>query len=1616
MSLLVSKLEAQVGNEWIDPNADYLKISVISDGFYRIFPSDIQAKGFDVNSIDPRSFKLLRRGKNHSISVVGEQDGAFTGSDYIEFYGFRNDAQDEKKLYLNDYQIHNHYSMYTDTAAYFLTWGGVVGTRIENITPVTQAANTNSVSVDTLDLKTNSYSSGIERVTEIFYSDADLGEGFVGSSFRNATKVSSVYNLNKQPISSSVSKLEILMVGRYEKSRFVDITISNGKESLKFTSNTFSSFNKELFVAELPAGFLTNTLTIDMISTSIDGTSDFLSNAYVKISYGTSTDFSSIKNNFFFNIEANKNISPLYPSSSYSVYLVSDSFNFQQITKPLLVSNDKLVTQKYLFRYSQLFMTPAKIEVANFELSTIDYDYLLVTHKSLMSGGEVFKEFKESELGGGRKVGLYDIEKLYNTYSYGDKNPLAIKRLVQGQLENGTPEALMILGKGLAPNYSYKSKFYRKENYSSALFQYFDFVPTFGYPGSDLCFAQGFGSEPTIPAFPVGRLTAGSNEMIIGYVNKLKEHAQLSPQEPWVKNFLHLSGGKTSSEASYFYSLIERYKQIAEGTLLGGNVTLFAKKTNLPVELLNVSELVNNGLSMITYIGHSAPNTIEIDLGDASNPTNGYRNKGKYPLLFINGCNSLDVFTNVTKTEDWVNTADKGAIAAFGHSSYAYSSSLDYYTKKFYEVAFQDTNFYGKSIGEIQLETIKRFSLGSEYSPVFYSHVQQWLLLGDPDVKLLMPKKADFSILKNQVNILPYFSNEKVTASVDSIYLSFTIQNRGLIYKDSIEVCIGRKFDNLSKSIEYEPFKIPAPANQKAFKFALYNQFANTKGANQFEINLDCSNAYDEYNEENNFFVYDFEMPSNGVNLVYPYPYAIIGDLDLSIAVESQDQSVKGVEYKLEIASDPYFSSIIKTISKTSDNLAKFSNLGLIALEDTTTFYWRARLLNTENSEWQSASFTYINDKTGWGQFEYGQFKENTFERIKDDSTQLVYDSISTTIKFSTVGANYAKDFVYNTSIIVNDRTIMEHLYHPGCNVAGFVLLPFSGSTMLSYKGKSKVAYSSCGLDPATTALFSGSNTSHQANMLSYLDSIPIGDYVLLLSTSNNTIQTLSQPLKDALHQFGCFTLDTLKNGNAYVFIGRKGNNLPILERISLDKTAKIEETFVLSDVTSLGQMTSTYVGPSNFWNNWSWSFLGEKEEKFTIDYLSNDASNYQDTLYKKEVDLVEASLVGNSDLIRLNSSFKDVKERSLSPLGHWAISYQIAPEGVVVPSITNQSQSEILSLYQGDKVNLSIAFVNVTPVDFDSVLVYVKFKSFDNGLEYMDSIMTNKLLGKDTLILDLKLETYSAFGDGQIIIQFNPKKQLEQNYNNNTFIKNIKFAKDIHPPLVELLLNGKIPLENAVTNSKPKIEATIIDENQKRIKSDTIGIEMFLYGPCLSSQACDSYKQIFFSENYVSWSNDNSLFKVNINFQDLASGQYKFEFFGVDAFGNINLKPAVITFEIEEMTSLSSFLPYPSPFSSEMRFAYQMKGSKTPDNLRVQILNTSGNLVYEVAKDQFKDLAPGNNLTEWTWDGKDRNGKILPNGIYLYKVYLTDSEINHLETDIDRHFKDGWGTIMIAR
>ena len=94
---------------WYDYSLTYYKIPTAKDGIYRITPAVLASSGLNLQNLDPRNIRVFHRGKEVAIHIEGESDGKVDASDFIDFYGRRNDAELDKKLYRNFDKIPNPY-------------------------------------------------------------------------------------------------------------------------------------------------------------------------------------------------------------------------------------------------------------------------------------------------------------------------------------------------------------------------------------------------------------------------------------------------------------------------------------------------------------------------------------------------------------------------------------------------------------------------------------------------------------------------------------------------------------------------------------------------------------------------------------------------------------------------------------------------------------------------------------------------------------------------------------------------------------------------------------------------------------------------------------------------------------------------------------------------------------------------------------------------------------------------------------------------------------------------------------------------------------------------------------------------------------------------------------------------------------------------------------------------------------------------------------------------------------------------------------------------------------------------------------------------------------------
>jgi hypothetical protein len=1609
--VLTHHVGAQTGQEWIDFGSTYFKVQVAKDGIYRINYSDLQSAGIPVGSIDPKTLRLFHRGVEQAIHVDGESDSQLDPADYIEFYGKRNDGTLDASLYRpSTLQPHSYYNLYNDTTAYFLTFDGAQGKRMAEVSE----PNSSNLPSDAYHLNQkllilkDQYAFGLESgdIQNAFF---DQGEGWTGAQV--VTNQSLDYTLDGFLQSSPTSgdpTLEMLLVGRWTVAHTVEIYVGPATSSLRLL--TTASFD----------GFATQLITQPLSWSDIGGDGKLvvrirataplsrISASYVKVLQQQRLDNAGASEKVF---RLNDN-SPSYleienPSSGMRLFDVTDPSNVVRIGTTMTATLNAMVpatsAPPILFA-SNNTITPV-IKKARFRpITPAQHDFVIISHKRLMKPAlsyanpvKAYAEYRASQAGGEYDTLVVDMGLLYDQYSYGETTPVAIYNFMKFMTTFGSPKYLFLIGKGLSLNYGY----YRNP---VPFVDYQDLVPAAGFPTADILYTAGLEGSTYEPGVPTGRISATSPLEVAAYLDKVKEAAALPFDDLWRKNLLHLSGGIEEGEPEKFRQYLVDYEDVAESYYLGGNVSARAKRSRAIEQNIDVSTEVNKGVSLITFFGHSSPTTLDFDVGFVTNDVLGYNNKGKYPMFLINGCNAGSFFLYGTLFgEDWINAADRGALGFIAHAWYGLESTLRNYSDRFYQVGYGDSLFIGKGIGDIQKETARRFMQSSSQTMANITQAQQMVLLGDPAVKLFGATKPDYETNTNNLSIQS-FNDEPVSALSDSLALRIIVRNFGVAFRDTFRIEVKREFNDNSFEV-YDSLFAPVLYSDTLY-FVIRKGREAGGGNNTFTVTLDPDGIVDELNENNNTATLGLFVPLNGTKNLFPSKFAIVNESQTNLAFQSTDLLSDERDFIIEFDTLNTFDSPYKKHFTVSGKVLASQMVTLLD-QDSLTYYWRTKLaevLPGESDAWEMSSFTFIdNGPEGWAQVHFPQYLEN-------EAVGLVKDPQLRRLGFTeTVSDVSIRTFGSAHSTVITDHQVKINGAEYNLTTQGFVcryntinLIAFDRRSTTPYIGIPFKWYTSrgraCGREPWTINSFVHNElvTGNNDDIVAYVNNIVPGDSVVLYSVGNAFYSLWPAAAKVKLGELGISVaqLDALVDGEPVVIFGRKGlapGSATVYRTSSSPPTQ--QELFVEETITgrySSGEMTSPLIGPAAEWHQ----LVSRKSahvgaDQSGIDVIGVKLNGEEELLFPNiSLDLGLAGVdAGEYPWLRLRYKTQDDVDLTAVQLKKWLVLFEPVAEGLLLYKGSREPQAVL----EGEQWTAAYGFVNISGKTFSDSLS-VKFETFNTTLLSSDpkSFRIKAPAPGDTTSFSVAVSTTSKGGLNDVNIFVNPRILPEQYYDNNVLELRdyLNVVLDDLNPILDVTIDGRHVVNGDYVSPNPVVNVLVWDESENLLKTDTVGVNVFLAYPCEGD--CELVR-INFSSPDVEWfpATDTSEFRVIFRPKNLQPGQYTLQVSATDGNGNPSGSAAYrINFIVSDENSIVISDPYPNPTSLQSTVRITIGGVELPSDLSMRFYSATGSFIKSLGVESFAPFIIGENHI--TFEARDSSGDLLPQGVYIFDLRVT--------------------------
>ncbi|MFQ5447387.1 MAG: C25 family cysteine peptidase, partial [Saprospiraceae bacterium] len=992
---IINGQDTLYGNEWIDFSQTYFKIPVAADGIYRLTQQTLQNAGVPVSEFTGGQVQIFHNGEEIPLFVT--TGGPLSASDYIEFYGKKNTSELDRYLFANadEDMMNPRYSLVTDTAAYFLTWpADATPRRFEAVAnDLTNLPPKEEFYWHELVLNYSNYFFKKQDSHGISSSDYGPTEGFAGN-YANAQ----VFNLNPTDVAAAGGNAELSIRYAGNLGSHQQVISLNGQP---LTTDEFYGYVVRQLKFEVPNASLSGSMELKFQGMASNTDKQRISN--IELRYPRHFNFDN-QPVFFFDLEA----------SATRKYLEIENFNMaggnsvlydltNALRIPVTIEGGlgKVVLPPSAAQRSLVLVNDGPgIQQVN-SLSPVDFidyenlnaQYIIISNPRLYDDGagnnwvQEYANYRSSAAGGGFSTVIVNAQQLYDQFAWGlDRHPLAIRdfaHFVKKHWEDA--QYFLIIGKGR--EYRNVRTEGQLNNASNATY----FVPTFGYPGSDnLLFA---GSDGFTPVIPAGRIAASKPEDIKVYLDKVKQFEanrdlpQTIVGRGWTKRLMHLGGGAQPGEQSLIKSYLGNLETVIEDSKMGGKVRSFFKTSTDPIQIPQTQQLfdvINEGVSVLTFFGHSGVGTFDFSI---DNPDN-YENTPRFPLMISLGCYAGNIHTPTVGVSERFVLFDKGAIAFAATAGQGFISSLYVFSNEFYRLMGND--MYGEALGYILQSTIKNVNTGGYGENLIR---QQLNFHGDPAIRLISSPGPDFLVDASSVS----FSPSQVNISLDSFEIQFKAVNIGSRTPDSIVVQVTQEMPSgIQKTVVDE--LVPAPGFEEELTFRIPTGGKEAAGQNRYYIKVDATDRVEELPlseaEANNDLVsgsgaagISLFITDNSAVAVYPAEFSIVSSPDIVLKASTTNALLPPRKYLFELDTTETFDSqlLLHTELVQAGGVLRWQPP--MNWQDSTVYFWRVSpdsISPQQGFSWSISSFTYIpGSPSGWSQSHFYQFKKDEFVNME---------------------------------------------------------------------------------------------------------------------------------------------------------------------------------------------------------------------------------------------------------------------------------------------------------------------------------------------------------------------------------------------------------------------------------------------------------------------------------------------------------------------------------------------------------------------------------------------------------------------------------------------------------
>lgn len=753
--------QAPHGNEWIQAGiqSPWTKMWVSNNGVHRVYYYDLLSQHDLYSSLSHTGLKVFHRGQEIPIYVKP----SLTGWEYIEFIGKINDGGDDKSLYESPAtfpQANPLISLFTDQAAYYLSWSKVPGKRYVTFNDPVYTGKQSLPYVYISQEAEPDYSTyvagggGPFSTTYSLNSQYVTGEGYHIGSFVRKKPLEITLNLSGiYPLSEEDLYLEFGTFGASQTPHILRVE-SIFPDSIRILDTLWqqhdiyhTTFTKK--IKEQTS--LSHTYRFE----AFNQPNDEQSLRWFKVHYPRLLSIGDVGripiSRWDHDTASYLEIQNFGPSQEIHAFLDQEPVmavgsvqgNVGRINLPGTPNTQAVWLAGSHGVYRPILTEPDFTSLCAEERAA---DVLIITHPSLESSAASYQHYREQQ---GYSTLLATTNEIYDEFGYGSRTPQAIKRFcacVNATWES-PPTHLILWGKA----------------YQEGRDHPMDKVPTYGFPASDWLYVMEDNATP--PFMGVGRVPISNNQEGLVYLDKIQAYESQEENDRMKKGLL-LGGGISDQERTQIGEALDRYATYF--TPDPWDARPYFLRSGTAASDTSYHQTISEGLGWIHFMGHPLQNAEDIALYNAS----AYTNTAHFPFILAMGDEGGNFTSNTSFGEEWIFEARKGAIAYLGSSGAGFLTQQETYANHLYENLFFQQN--GESIGIILQETVKSM-LQSNSILSYRNQAVQFNLLGDPLLTLPVAPEITTDVLPQEEEL--YYTHVFPNPAKDQFTLTYQLPN-----------------------------------------------------------------------------------------------------------------------------------------------------------------------------------------------------------------------------------------------------------------------------------------------------------------------------------------------------------------------------------------------------------------------------------------------------------------------------------------------------------------------------------------------------------------------------------------------------------------------------------------------------------------------------------------------------------------------------------------------------------------------------------------------------------------------------------------------------------------------